>query len=98
MAGSYTLVGDPARWVPFRSRAGTACAVDRNLACPRSQGDRTHGLTGQLDTLASFGPTGIGRSNLHELTRSSELDAVKVGTATLVTATSLKRLDELHQV
>lgn len=38
--------------------------------------------------------TGIGRSKLYELIRAGELDVVKVGTATLVTMTSLRRLAE----
>ena len=38
--------------------------------------------------------TGIGRSKLYKLIRAGELDVVKVGTATLVTMTSLRRLAE----
>ena len=38
--------------------------------------------------------TGSGRSKLYELIRAGELDVVKVGTATLGTMTSLRRLTE----
>lgn len=38
--------------------------------------------------------TGISRSKLYELIRADELDVVKVGSATLVTMTSLRRLAE----
>lgn len=38
--------------------------------------------------------TGIGRSKLYELIKSGELETVKIGTATLVTMASLRRLVE----
>lgn len=38
--------------------------------------------------------TGIGRSKLYELIKSGDVEAVKVGTATLVTMASLRRLVE----
>ena len=38
--------------------------------------------------------TGIGRSKLYELIRSGEVETVKIGTATLVTMASLRRLVE----
>lgn len=38
--------------------------------------------------------TGIGRSKLYELIKSGEVDTVKIGTATLVTMASLRRLVE----
>lgn len=54
---------------------------------------------GRLDPLTVRIPvavklTGIGRSKLYELIRAGELDVVKVGTAPLVTMTSLRRLVE----
>lgn len=36
--------------------------------------------------------TGIGRSKLYELIKSGEVETVKIGTATLVTMASLRRL------
>lgn len=38
--------------------------------------------------------TGIGRSKLYELIKSGDLETVKIGTATLVTMASLRRLVE----
>lgn len=38
--------------------------------------------------------TGIGRSKLYELIKAGELQTVKIGTATLVTMASLRRLVE----
>lgn len=38
--------------------------------------------------------TGIGRSKLYELIKSGEVETVKIGTATLVTMASLRRLVE----
>ncbi|MFS0738687.1 helix-turn-helix domain-containing protein [Sphingomonas sp. 1P06PA] len=38
--------------------------------------------------------TGIGRSKLYELIKSGDLKTVKIGTATLVTMASLRRLVE----
>lgn len=38
--------------------------------------------------------TGIGRSKLYELIKSGDVDTVKIGTATLVTMASLRRLVE----
>ena len=38
--------------------------------------------------------TGIGRSKLHELIKAGKVETVKVGTATLVKAASLRRLAE----
>lgn len=38
--------------------------------------------------------TGIGRSKLYELIKSGDVETVKVGTATLVKVTSLRRLAE----
>ena len=38
--------------------------------------------------------TGIGRSKLYELIRSGDVEAVKIGTATLVKVASLRRLTE----
>lgn len=38
--------------------------------------------------------TGIGRSKLYELIKAGELQTVKIGTATLVTMTSLRKLIE----
>lgn len=38
--------------------------------------------------------TGIGRSKLYELIKSGDVETVKVGTATLVTMASLRRLVE----
>ena len=38
--------------------------------------------------------TGIGRSKLYELIKSGDVETVKIGTATLVTMASLRRLVE----
>ena len=38
--------------------------------------------------------TGIGRSKLYELIESGDVETVKIGTATLVTMASLRRLVE----
>lgn len=38
--------------------------------------------------------TGIGRSKLYELIKSGDVDTVKIGTATLITMASLRRLVE----
>ncbi len=38
--------------------------------------------------------TGIGRSKLYELIKAGELQTVKIGTATLVTMASLRKLIE----
>lgn len=38
--------------------------------------------------------TGIGRSKLYQLIRSGEIETVKIGSATLVKMTSLRRLAE----
>lgn len=38
--------------------------------------------------------TGIGRSKLYELIKAGDLQTVKIGTATLVTMASLRRLVE----
>lgn len=38
--------------------------------------------------------TGIGRSKLYELIRSGDVEAVKIGTATLIKVASLRRLTE----
>lgn len=38
--------------------------------------------------------TGIGRSKLYELIKSGDVQTVKIGTATLVTMASLRRLVE----
>ena len=38
--------------------------------------------------------TGIGRSKLYELIKSGDVETVKVGTATLITMASLRRLVE----
>jgi hypothetical protein len=38
--------------------------------------------------------TGIGRSKLYEMIKSGDVETVKIGTATLVTMASLRRLVE----
>jgi hypothetical protein len=38
--------------------------------------------------------TGIGRSKLYELIKSGDVETVKIGTATLITMASLRRLVE----
>lgn len=42
----------------------------------------------------AVGLTGIGRSKLYELIKSGDVETVKIGTATLVTMASLRRLVE----
>jgi len=42
--------------------------------------------------------TGIGRSKLYELIKSGDVETVKIGTATLVTMASLRRLVERGSV
>ena len=51
-------------------------------------------LTVRISTAVKL--TGIGRSKLYELIASGDLDIVKVGTATLVTMASLRRLTRLE--
>lgn len=69
------------------------------LEANQQRSANTRANQGQLEPLTVRIPvavriTGIGRSKLYELIKAGDLDTVKVGAATLVTMTSLRRLTE----
>jgi len=74
--------------------------MNKHIVSSPLTGSRKRGqLTPQLEPLTVRIPealrlTGIGRSKLYELIKSGDVETVKIGTATLVTMASLRRLVE----
>lgn len=67
-------------------------ARQRQFAKTRTDDGQLEPLTVRIPVAVRL--TGKGRSKLYELIKAGDLDTVKVGAATLVSMTSLRRLTE----